>query len=437
MPQQEVNQNARVVAKLSSNQAMPHAVYWLTILAFALRVATRLYSGAAEFWAYGYSFFFDMAQNIAAGRGMRMGNGPLTTFRPPVYPIFLAGITLGHEAFYPIVIAQSLIGAGTVLCAALLARQIFGGSLGTRTATIAAAITAVYPWYVVHDTALEETSLFTLLTLLASILVLRAARTRSLWFGALGGSVLGLDVLTRAAIVPFAVLVPLWLIWQKRTKSALICALLMALTVSPWLWRSYRLTGSIMLDGDSGQAFWSANNDWFFNVYPQGDHDTSMYTAMEALSQRDQLELRQIGGNEAAQSHWFYEKAFAYIRSHPWLTFTNGLRKVGAGFSWLPSPRRSVGWELVNALSYGPVMLLGVWGMWMHRLHWREDSLIYAQFAVFVLVTAAYWAHTRHRIYLDVYWIVFAAGVLAVVPAALINERTVGALAKKLLKAEG
>jgi hypothetical protein len=58
-------------------------------------------------------------------------------------------------------------------------------------------------------------------------------------------------------------------------------------------------------------------------------------------------------------------------------------------------------------------MLLGLWGMWLHRSHWREDSLIYALFGIFALVTAVFWAHTSHRVYLDVYWIVFGAGAVA------------------------
>jgi len=33
-------------------------------------------------------------------------------------------------------------------------------------------------------------------------------------------------------------------------------------------------------------------------------------------------------------------------------------------------------------------------------------------FLTFTAVTAVFWAHTSHRSYLDVYWIVFAAYVL-------------------------
>jgi hypothetical protein len=93
----------------------------------------------------------------------------------------------------------------------------------------------LYPYYVVHDTALQETSLFTFLTLLAVIVVQRSARTGELQFAALGGLLLGLDVLTRATIAPFAALAALWLIGRRRTGGGLLCALILAFTVSPWL----------------------------------------------------------------------------------------------------------------------------------------------------------------------------------------------------------
>ena len=41
----------------------------------------------------------------------------------------------------------------------------------------------------------------------------------------------------------------------------------------------------------------------------------------------------------------------------------------------------------------------------------------YVLFAAFAMVAAVFWAHTSHRVYLDVYWIVFAAGALAKAPS--------------------
>src|SRR5438128_5742640 len=86
-----------------------------------LRVVVRLYSGEADFWQNGYSFLFELAHNVAAGHGLAFDAQPPTAYRVPMYPLFLALVTLGHRAFLPIVLAQSLVGAATVLCAGLLA----------------------------------------------------------------------------------------------------------------------------------------------------------------------------------------------------------------------------------------------------------------------------------------------------------------------------
>ena len=41
-----------------------------------------------------------------------------------------------------------------------------------------------------------------------------------------------------------------------------------------------------------------------------------------------------------------------------------------------------------------------------------EVILIGMLFLAFISVTAVFWAHSSHRSYLDVYWIVFAASVV-------------------------
>jgi hypothetical protein len=391
---------------------LPQAVYWFTLLAFVLRMIARIHSGIDGFWVNGYSFFFDIAQNIAAGKGIAIGGVP-TAFRVPLYPIFLAALTLGHKAFWPILLAQSTIGAGTVFCAALLARQMFRGPAAAHAAILSAAITAVYPYYVIDDTALKETSLFALLSLTAIMLLRQTARTPRLAFGAGAGLLLGLDVLTRATVAPFALIAPLWLVWQKRARAGLICAFLLLLTVTPWLWRNYILTGVPTLSTETGVELWTGNNGFLFTHYPQESSDLSKEDALNALPIADQQHLLQIENNEELMNQWFMHKALDYIRAHPAQTVIDGFRKIAAAFYWLPSPRRGRFADLVYALSYGPVMLLGLWGMWQRRKFWREDSLVYVLFAAFIMVTAAFWAHTSHRAYLDVYWIVFAAGALA------------------------
>ena len=332
--------------------------------------------------------------------------------------MFLAAVTLGHQAFLPVLLAQSLIGAGTVLCAALIARELFGNTA----AIIAAVLAAIYPYYVVHDTALQETSLYTFLMALAVLLLLRVRRSGSVLTATGAGLALGAAVLTRANLAPFALLAPLWLAlaggshaapWRRRLRVAIVCAGVGMLTVAPWLIRAYQLTGSVTLSTQNGFFLWLGNNPYTFSHYPQESIDRSQVVALAALSSQEKSELEARQHNEALVDEWFRKKGLDYIRDHPWQTLGNGLRKIVDAFGWLPSPRRSFWPSLVHALSYGPVMIFGLWGMWASRRHWREHSIFYAQFVAFAAVTAVFFGHTSYRAYLDVYWIVFAAGVLA------------------------
>jgi 4-amino-4-deoxy-L-arabinose transferase-like glycosyltransferase len=391
-------------------------ILFIVILAFVLRFVVRWHSGETDFWVNGYGFFFDLAQNIAAGKGIALEGRP-TAFRVPVYPIFLAAITFGHKGFIPIILAQSFVGAATVLCTALIARRMFGDIASM----IAASLAAIYPYYVVHDTALQETSLYTFLTALAVLLLMQIRRKGSAAMAVCAGLTLGAAVLTRANLAPFAVVAPLWLIvprgskaigWRRGVWTCLLCTGAMALTVSPWLARSYWLTGSPTLSTEGGFSLWEANNPFTFSHYPIESIDRSEEVAFAALSPEDRAEIQALDPNEAAVDQWFLRKGLDYMREYPWQTVVGGFRKLGAAFCLLPSPRRNFWPTLGYFLSYGPVMILGLLGMWTGRQQWHEHLIFYALIATFGAVTAVFYGHTNYRVYLDVYLIVFAASIL-------------------------
>jgi 4-amino-4-deoxy-L-arabinose transferase-like glycosyltransferase len=392
---------------------LPRGVYWIALLAISLRVAARLYySGISNYWAEGYTFFFQLAQSIARGQGVALDGIP-TGFRVPLYSIFLAGLTRGHRAFWPVIIAQSLIGAAIVVLTALLARRLSSGAAAPKAAILAAALTALYPYYVFHDTALQETSLYTLLTLIAVLVLQNAAHKDSTITGIGAGVVLGLDVLTRATIAPFAALAPLWLFWHRRFRAGVACALFLLATVLPWVVRNYIVMGDPTLSTETGIQFWTGNNGLLFRYYPLQSSDVSKDHAMNSLTPQDRRELKPIESSEVLTSRWFFHKGLQFVRAHPWQTVIDGVRKNLAAFSWLPAPRRGRLIDGAIFFSFGPVMLLGLWGMFRHRAHWREDSLIYLLFATFMLITAVFWAQTSHRVHLDVYWIAFGSAACA------------------------
>src|SRR5690348_15938811 len=161
--------------------------------AFGSRLAVRVAFGEDDFWANSYSDYYDLAQNVLAGKGLCFET--TCAWWPPLYPLFLALTAVFGKHYLLIVILQALIGTGTVWLAFLIGKEIFG----IRAGLIASLITAFYPYYVMHDTALQETGMITLFVALSVWLMLRASRLNRGrdWF--LAGTALGAIALTRAS----------------------------------------------------------------------------------------------------------------------------------------------------------------------------------------------------------------------------------------------
>lgn len=219
-------------------------------------------------------FQYDMlARSIAAGDGFRWyaladlqhiqrylsqlqfqipadydSRGILTSFRPPLYPAFLALVYLltgaGDGRFFAARLLQAFLGAALVPLTFLLARSFFPQN--ERPARVAALVVAIYPILVVYPLALATENLFIPL-LLTSLLVLQgAAQSRRARDFLLSGFLLGLTALTRSVILAFAGLAVLWAFFLLRERrNAILMLLMLALTISPWVIRNSLLTGRL------------------------------------------------------------------------------------------------------------------------------------------------------------------------------------------------
>ena len=384
----------------------------ICLLAIALRVAYRAYAGSADFLGpdyHGYAFFWDIARNIAAGRGLGIDGAP-SAIRPPIYPGFLALVALAGGHYMLIVIPQALFGAGTVLCAFLIGNELFG----QRTGMIAALLTALYPYYVVHDTALQETGMMTFSATLSVYLLLRARNSQSVATWLAAGAVLGLSVLIRTTMLPFALASVAWIAFagegpgRQTGLRASVVFLALIVGVGAWVGRNDIVFGRPILTSEAGYQFWMAHNPQTFSRYPEESIDRSSEVAFDALTSAERQGIEALSGNELAQSDWFLQRGLAYVEENPGMALTGALRKIAAGFSWVISPRREPLVQMTYFLSYAPISILGLLGMVLARRDWRVHSLIYLQFLAFIAVSAIFWAHTSHRAYLDVYLIVFS-----------------------------
>ncbi len=382
------------------------------VLAFLLRFAARWFAGEAEFWRNSYHHFYDMAMGAKAGHAFCVYGDTGCATRPPGYAIFLLAADWLHAGWWPIVVLQALLGAGTVLCGYWITQKLFGRRAGLW----ASVMLAFYPYYAVHDTALHPGGLFTFLTALSICLFLRARGAASML---LAGLALALAALTTINLLPFLPLAVLWVVWtvrgdwKARFRMGAMAALPICLLVGGWTLRNHMRVGSPTPTSESGLNLWIAHNPKTFSYFPTGSIDESTAASYGGLSPRDLAELDSIGNDEVRQSRWFQDKAMAYIREDPARAVWSGVRKLWAAFGWDPSPKKPVWWQnLAYSLTYFPLLMLALAGAWLNREEWREHSLVYGLFFCFSAVTAVYWAHTSHRAFLDVYLCVLAAAAV-------------------------
>jgi 4-amino-4-deoxy-L-arabinose transferase-like glycosyltransferase len=384
------------------------------VVAFALRVVASLVTSVRGpgGWPLGYEGFLAVAQSLVAGRGLCVED--TCAWFMPLYPLLLTA-PAALSAPWLALLLQALVGTLTCLCAYALASRLFGALAGV----LACGLCAVYPYYVVHDTALQDTSLHALCVALGVwALVHAAARGRARDF-ALAGLAFGAATLTRAAALPLLLLAGAWVaLWgatgtaRVRAQATAAFALAFALTVLPWVARNVQLTGSAVLSSQTGLQLFRGNNPQTFATYPARSMDASSEHAFLGLSAEDSRRLDACAETEVAISECLEAQALRYLRQHPIAALARVPRKLAAGFSPVLNPERSGFAQLVYALGYVPVLALGLLGLVLERRR-REVKLFALVMLSFCAVTAVFYAHTSHRSHLDVYFIVLAAGLLA------------------------
>jgi 4-amino-4-deoxy-L-arabinose transferase-like glycosyltransferase len=318
-------------------------LFLITLLAaaFLARLGVRMAFGEQYFWTNSYGNYYGLAENILLGKGFCSER--ICAWFLPLYPLFLALTALAGKNYLLVVVPEALMGAGTALCAFLIARQMFDATAGI----IACAITAFYPYYVMHDTALQETGMVTFCTALSVWLLLRTSRLNRNRDWCLAGLALGSIALVRASVAPAVGVAVIWTViwgaqgnaWARLQKSAILL-LAVVVMVGPWLMRTYHLTGAAMLNSQYGRALWMGNNSETFSHYPAESIDLSRNQAWSKLTQEDYAELDQLGHDEIATSNWFAHRALEFIRANPWLVLHGAFRKLEAGFSWRLNPAR-------------------------------------------------------------------------------------------------
>lgn len=222
---------------------------------------------APNFEIYPFSdaqLYAQNAQSIIIGKGMAGEQFPAR----PLYVIFLAILhTIAGQSYTNIIVFQTLVLAVFPAILYLLGKEISGPHLGIAMAVLAIA----------RDITINQVASFTVSVTYSKLLVseLPVAVLLSLftlitirWLGnplntnirpLLAGGIIGLTTLIRTQSI--IIVVPLFLVmaairkynWKKKISHYILFVLGVVISLSPWLYRNWQLTGGIVIDNPLSQ----------------------------------------------------------------------------------------------------------------------------------------------------------------------------------------
>lgn len=200
----------------------------------------------------------------------RSGNFPPTAFYPIGYPAALAVVLwlvfhtpLPDNVPRAIGYFQVVLGVGTVLLAAEVARHLFG----SRVAVLTAGIVAVFPSLVFYTAEAHLETLFNFLVMAAVLIVVagpwpRVPRKWLLVFGV----VLGLSALVRPfSLIVVPAIAVVWFLsgtgWRRAVSQSAWAMLAVTAVVSPWLVRNIVVMKSPVFSTGIGDALCDSRHE--------------------------------------------------------------------------------------------------------------------------------------------------------------------------------
>jgi 4-amino-4-deoxy-L-arabinose transferase-like glycosyltransferase len=307
----------------------PHtAAVWL-ILALALALRIGYVAITPDYTLVHDALDYDnAAQSIAQGEGWpttRGHPGRETAFRPPAYPVLLAGVykvasverASNHDQVRAARILGIFISTLIVGLIGVVAAQLWG----RRVALAAMGLAAVYIPLIVVGAAVMSEPLFAALLLGALAAAIQQRRSAHRWrWVILAGVLGGLTILTRANAM--VLLLPLALaVWTGRPRFSVrslavpaMLVLLALVTVSPWTIRNAVVFDRfIPVSTQLGSALAGTYNE---QAYADKENPASWRSIRHVPSYRE-LYSHLGEMSEPAVEDILRKRSKAFIREHP------------------------------------------------------------------------------------------------------------------------
>ncbi len=350
-----------------------------------------------------------MAENLIQGKGFQLEEKP-TARRPPVYPLFVS-FFLKYNLFpLGIQIAHALIGALSCLLLFALAKEIFDEKVGL----LASGILAIDYLSVRQTLSIMPETLFVFFLLGTFYFLMLAYREKKMKGVILAGLLAGLSLLTKEVLLFYFPFVVLWVFlwknsWKNRFLMAGIFSVSLAIVIAPWVVRNSLLYGrpALLTVGGGGKTFYLANNPQATGGITGGDWVLGVDTAMP----QDVPSSFRNSPTPDIEEDYFFKEAVNFIWKNPWSFVKLAGKKIVN--MWRPYQTDSpVPARWASAVSYAPVLILGLLGLFRSANRWREFFPIFTLIGYIFFLHALLIAHIRYRYPVMPFFMIFASFAL-------------------------
>lgn len=398
------------------------------IVAVFLRLAMALYLGNQVVQLPGIAdqlSYHNLALRVLGGHGFSFGQDwwPLTQANAPTAHwsyLYTGYLALVYKLFGPHPLVARLMQALLVgllhpYLAYLIGRRLFGTAAGLA----AALLTAIYTYFVYYSAALM-TEAFYITAILAGIylaLSLSGAGSDTRFpikSALLLGLALGVAVLLRQLFLLFIPFLFLWLLWaggRRKAGIVILAGLVIGALILPiTLYNAGRFDRFVLLNTNAGYALFWGNHP----IY--GTHFESILPReMGSYQELIPMELRHL--DEAALDQALLRRAIQFILDDPLRFALLSLSRIPAYFMFWPSPDSGLISNLSRVSSFGLMLPLMLYGLWVSLKGRRAGLfksasapilLLYLFIGIYTLIHLLSWALIRYRLPIDAVLLVFA-----------------------------
>jgi len=328
-------------------------VLGITAIALALRLVYIIQVGGSSLIVpeeLDPGFYFQWAKAIAAGDWI--GREPFV--QSPLYAYLLAlWIKCFGAAITPILIAQSLVGVGTVVLTWMAGRRYFDDRRGA----IAALLVALYGPFIFYEGMVMKTFLSPFLTILLALLLERAARLsagrRGPATGAFvaAGIVFGFLTLDRDNFIVLAPLLAFLAavlgggLGRRGLRAAAGFAAGAVLIIAPVTIRNYAASGEfVLLTTGGGEVFFIGNNADANGLYvpPPFVRPDPRYEHADFVDRASEIAGHPL--SPMASSWFWFREGMRFVAAEPLAWVRLLARKLIHFWNW---------YELPDNLDYG------------------------------------------------------------------------------------